>query len=91
LRPGERAAVKLDSFPTRTFHGDVQVVSPVGTAAEDQRLFYVRVLVPNTQGVIRAGMQGRAKVSAGWHAAGYVLLRRPAMWIYSKIWSWFGW
>ncbi|HEY6939350.1 MAG TPA: efflux RND transporter periplasmic adaptor subunit, partial [Terriglobales bacterium] len=74
LRPGERAAVKLDSFPTRTFHGEVQVVSPVGTAAEEQRLFYARVLVPNTQGLIRAGMQGRAKVSAGWHAAGYVLL-----------------
>ncbi|HKC72569.1 MAG TPA: efflux RND transporter periplasmic adaptor subunit [Terriglobales bacterium] len=91
LRPGERAAVKLDSFPTRTFQGQVQVVSPLGTAAEDQRVFYARVLVPNTQGLIRAGMQGRAKISAGWHAAGYVLLRRPAMWTYSKIWSWFGW
>ncbi len=91
LRPGEKAAIKLDSFPTRTFRGEVQVVSPVGTAAEDQRLFYVRVLVPNAQGLIRAGMRGRAKVSAGWHAAGYVLFRRPAMWTYSKIWSWFGW
>jgi len=91
LRPGEHAAVKLDSFPTRTFRGQVQVVSPLGTATEDQRLFYVRVLVPNAEGLIRAGMRGRAKVSAGWHAAGYVLFRRPAMWIYSKVWSWFGW
>jgi RND family efflux transporter MFP subunit len=91
LRPGEHAAVKLDSFPTRTFRGEVRVVSPVGTVAEDQRLFYVRLLVPNAQGLIRAGMRGRAKVSAGWHAAGYVLFRRPAMWTYSKIWSWMGW
>jgi RND family efflux transporter MFP subunit len=91
LRPGQHAAVKLDSFPTRTFRGEVQVLSPVGTAAEDQRLFFARVLVPNSQGLIRAGMRGRAKVSAGWHSAGYVLFRRPAMWIYSKIWSWMGW
>lgn len=91
LRPGEHAAIKLDSFPTRTFRGEVQVVSPVGTSAEDQRVFFARVVVPNAQGLIRAGMRGRAKVSAGRHAAGYVLFRRPAMWTYSKIWSWFGW
>jgi RND family efflux transporter MFP subunit len=91
LRPGEHAAIKLDSFPTRTFQGKVMVVSPVGTAEENQRVFFARVLVPNAQGLIRAGMKGRGKVSAGWHAAGYVLFRRPAMWTYSKIWSWFGW
>ena len=91
LRPGENAVIKLDSFPTRTFRGEVQVVSPVGTPAEDQRVFFARVVVPNAQGLIRAGMRGRGKVSAGWHSAGYVLLRRPAMWAYFKIWSWFGW
>ena len=91
LRPGERAAIKLDSFPTRTFHGELRVVSPVGTAIGDQRMFFARILVPNPRGLIRDGMQGRGKVSVGWHAAGYVLFRRPALWIYSKIWSWFGW
>jgi len=40
---------------------------------------------------MRAGMQGRGKIWAGWRPAGYVLFRRPAMWIYSKLWNWFGW
>jgi hypothetical protein len=36
-------------------------------------------------------MQGQGKVSVGWHAAGYVLFRGSAMWLWDKLWSWFGW
>lgn len=91
LQPGSAAAVKLDSYPTRTFRGEVMVVSPASVVQADQRVFFARVDVPNPDGAIRAGMQGRGKVSAGWHSAGYVLFRRPAMWAWGKLWSWFGW
>jgi len=91
LHPGSRAAVKLDSFPLRTMNGTVTVVSPKNGVEGDQRVFYARVSLPNPDGSIRPGMQGRSKMSVGWHPAGYVLFRRPAMWIYSKLWSWFGW
>jgi transcriptional regulator with GAF, ATPase, and Fis domain/multidrug efflux pump subunit AcrA (membrane-fusion protein) len=91
LQPGRRAAVKLDAFPTRTFPGEVRVVSPISGLENDERVFYARVLVSNPDGLIRAGMHGRGKVMAGWRPAGYVLFRRPAMWVYSKLWSWFGW
>jgi RND family efflux transporter MFP subunit len=91
LAPRQPATVKLDSFPLETFRGQVQVISPVGGVENDERVFFARVLVPNPQGLIRAGMQGRGKVAAGWRPAGYVLFRRPAMWIYSKLWEWLGW
>ncbi|MBV9608646.1 MAG: GAF domain-containing protein [Acidobacteria bacterium] len=87
---GEKAAVKLDGFPTRTFNGTVMVVSPKSGVENDRRVFYARVMVPNEASVIRSGMQGRGKVSIGWHPAGYVLFRGPATWIYSKLWAWFG-
>jgi len=89
-KTGASAGVKLDSFPTRTFRGRVTVVSPKGEAAGDHRVFYARVEVPNPEGVLRTGMHGRGKVSAGWHAAGFVLLRGPALWLWAKLWSWFG-
>jgi hypothetical protein len=57
----------------------------------EERVFYARVTVPNADGPLRPGMQGRGKISAGWRPVGYVLFRRPAMWIYSKLWSWLGW
>ncbi|MGC2323436.1 MAG: efflux RND transporter periplasmic adaptor subunit [Terriglobales bacterium] len=91
LRSGERASLKLDGFPNRTFAGLVRVVSPKSGVEGEERVFFARAEVPNAGEEMRSGMQGRGKVSVGWHAAGYVLFRSPAMWLYSKFWSWFGW
>jgi len=90
LRAGARASVKLNSFPTRIFRGDVIVVSPKGVLQGDSRVFFARVAVPNADGAIRAGMEGRGKVRVGWYPAGYVLFRKPFLWIYSRAWSWLG-
>jgi HlyD family secretion protein len=83
LKAGQRAVVKLNSYPTRTFRGEVAVVSPKGTLLRVGAVFYARVAVPNEQGAIRAGMEGRGKVRVGWSPSGYVLFRRPFLWIYS--------
>jgi RND family efflux transporter MFP subunit len=91
LHPGEKASIKLEGFPTRTFHGVVTVVSPRSQVQGADRFFFARVLVPNADGAIRDGMQGRGKVLTGWSPAGKVLFRRPAIWIWSKLWSWVGW
>jgi RND family efflux transporter MFP subunit len=90
LRAGSQASVKLNSFPTRTFRGDVMVVSPRGILQGDSRVFFARVAVANPDGAIRAGMEGRGKVRVGWYPAGYVLFRKPFLWIYSRAWAWFG-
>jgi RND family efflux transporter MFP subunit len=89
-KAGASASVKLDGFPARTFRGKVTVVSPQSEAQGDSRVFFARVAVANPQNLIRAGMQGRGKVFAGWHPAGFVLLRGPALWLWAKFWSWFG-
>jgi RND family efflux transporter MFP subunit len=91
LRQGAAAAVKLEGYPTHTFRGSVAVISPKSQADKDSRLFYARITIPNSDGRLRPGMQGRAKIGAGWRPVGYALLRRPAMWIYSKLWSLLGW
>jgi RND family efflux transporter MFP subunit len=91
LRKGEASAVKLEAYPTRIFRGAVDVLSPKAQAEKDERFFYARVTIPNSEGRLRPGMQGRAKISTGWAPVGYVLFRRPAIWIYSKLWSLLGW
>lgn len=91
LRTGARGWVKLDGFPASTFRGSVAIISPQSELAGNERSFYARVEVPNPSNVIRAGMTGRAKIAAGWHPVGYVLFRRPAAWLYEKLWSWFAW
>jgi len=91
LKLGDRAAVKLNSYPTRTFRGDVQVISPKADLLHETPVFYARVDVPNAEGAIRAGMEGRGKVRIGWYPAGYVFFRRPVVWLYAKMWNWLGW
>jgi len=91
LRAGESASIKLEGFPTRTFHGEVAVVSPKGQLQGDDRVFFARVTISNPEGLLSTGMQGRGKIFTAWRPAGEVFFRRPAMWLWAKIWSWFGW
>jgi RND family efflux transporter MFP subunit len=91
LRRGEHAFIKLESFPLRTFRGDTTVISPQSQVESEQRVFIARVNVSNLDGVIRPGMQGHGKLSVGWHPAGYVFFRGAAMWLWGKLWLWFGW
>lgn len=91
LRPGEQVSVKLDGFPTRTFRGELTVVSPKSQLQGEEHVFFARVSIPNNEGLIRAGMQGRSKIFTAWRPAGEVFFRRPAMWFWSEIWSWLGW
>jgi RND family efflux transporter MFP subunit len=91
LKYGQKAVLKLNSYPTRTFHGDVLIVSPSAALVNETPVFYARVEVSNADGAIRAGMEGRGKVRTGWYPAAYVFFRRPFLWIYAKAWNWFGW
>jgi len=91
LGPGEPAAIKVEGIPTYVFRGNVSVISPKSQAEGDTRFFYARVDVANPENRLRPGMEGHGKVSVGWRPIGYVLFRGPSLWLYSKLWSWFGW
>lgn len=91
LKTEQTAWVKLNSYPTRTFRGDVEIVSPKAELVHETPIFFARVSIPNADGAIRSGMEGRGKVRVGWYPAGYVFFRRPFLWMYAKIWYWLGW
>lgn len=91
LKVGQTASIKLNSYPTRIFHGEVVVVSPKAEAVREANIFFARVAVANADGMLRSGMEGRGKVKAGWSPSGYVLFRGLFHWVYAKIWYWFGW
>jgi RND family efflux transporter MFP subunit len=91
LRPGQTTAIKLDSYPQRSWHNTVAIVSPEADSGEGERTFAARVTLPNDDAALRAGMTGHAKIFIGFRPAGYVLLRRPALWIWQTLWNWIGW
>ncbi len=91
LKDGQNASVKLNSYPSRTFHGQVVVISQKAERVREAPVFYSRVAIENPDGAIRDGMEGRGKVRVGTYPAGYVFLRHPYIWLCSKLWSWLGW
>ena len=91
VHPGQLAAIKLDSYPRRTWHDHVSNLSPEAQAADGERTFSVEVPIQNSDATLRAGMTGRAKIFIGWRTAGYVLLRGPALWAWQTLWNWIGW
>jgi RND family efflux transporter MFP subunit len=91
VQPGDKAAIKLDSYPQQTWRGEVNIVSPVAQTANDERTFAARVKLENREATLRAGMSGRGKIFIGYRSAGYVLLRKPALWAWQTLWNWIGW
>ncbi|HLY43144.1 MAG TPA: efflux RND transporter periplasmic adaptor subunit [Terracidiphilus sp.] len=91
LRSGMNTSIKLDSYPQRTWHNPVSIISPVAQPANGERTFIVEIPVPNSEAALRAGMTGRAKILVGWKPVGYVLLRKPALWVWQTLWNWIGW
>jgi GAF domain-containing protein len=91
VQAGQQAAIKLNSFPAQTLHGQILSISPEAQPSADGRVFYAHVLVPNGSAELRTGMDGRAKIFAGFRPSGFVLLRAPALWLWKQVWDWIGW
>jgi RND family efflux transporter MFP subunit len=91
LRSGLNSVLKLNSYPTKTFHGKVAVISPKAEIDHEQRVFFARIALDNPNGALRSGMEGLGKITVGWYPAGYVFFRGPVLWAYSHLWAWFGW
>jgi RND family efflux transporter MFP subunit len=86
LRPGEKVRLKLNPFPTRTFQG---VVTRVGAEVRQEgadRFLVAESRIANPDGILKAGMLGKAKiytVTRRWIVA---ILRKPAQYIWAKLW-----
>ena len=81
---------EAEQLSARIFRGQVLLVSQKAESVHEAPVFYARVAISNPDGALRSGMEG-GKVKIGTYPAGYVLLRRPYIWMVSKLWDWMGW
>jgi multidrug efflux pump subunit AcrA (membrane-fusion protein) len=86
LAPGQPAAVKVNPFPSRTFEGRVERVGARIREEGGVRFVVAEVSLANPEGALKTGMVGRAKITVGRHPIAVLLLRRPARWLYSRLW-----
>ncbi|MGH9317373.1 MAG: efflux RND transporter periplasmic adaptor subunit [Thermoanaerobaculia bacterium] len=86
VRPEEPATVKLNPYPTRTFQGSVTRVGAQIREEAKERFVIAEVRIGNADGLLKTGMLGRAKISAGHRQIATLLLRKPARYLYAKLW-----
>jgi len=65
VHPGQDVNVRLDAYPNRTFTGKVAAIFP--SASMTARQFSIRVMVPNPEDMLRAGMYARGVITTAVH------------------------
>ena len=86
VQTGQPVDVKLNPYPTRSFHGQVARVGARIREEAANRFVIAEVDVANGDGALKTGMLGRAKIRAGERRIVTLLLRKPARWLYAKLW-----
>jgi RND family efflux transporter MFP subunit len=94
VRPGRNVRLKLNAFPTKSFEGTIERVGAQARPDSSAQYFIVRAVFANPGGIVRDGMVGRARIRAGggwfesgWYPVGYVLLRTPVRWLWTRTWT----
>lgn len=88
VQDGDRVRVRVPAHPGVTFEGRVVAIAPRAevAAGEIEPTYAVRAYLDNGLGLLRPGMDARAKVLARSRPIGAVLLRRPARWFSLNSW-----
>ena len=86
LKTGEPVALKLNTYPTRTFRGSVSRVGSFVREEGKERFVIAEVRVENPDGLLKTGMLGAAKISDGRHSILKAIFRKPSRWLWNKLW-----
>jgi len=86
LRPGQKVALKLNPYPTRTFPGEVTRVGAEIRQEADERFVVAESRVEDPERLLKPGMLGRGKVSVGPRSLATAIFRKPLRYIWLKLW-----
>jgi GAF domain-containing protein len=87
VRLGQRVRLKVPARPDYTFVGTVTEVSPYADpAVPGDPTFVVRADIDNTRGLLKPGMDARAKIVGSRLPLGYLLARPFIRWIQMRFW-----
>jgi multidrug resistance efflux pump len=73
---GQKVWFRLESLPRASFHGVLTRVHPRSEERESENVFVGEVRIESDNKLLRPGMRGRAKISAGRRSLFWVLFHR---------------
>ena len=87
IRTDQPIHVRLDALPGEVFQATVDAIQPRSEIRDERNAFIAEGRLDNTDGRLRPGMKGRAKVVAPRRMLGWVLFHRPIEY-FMKMLSW---
>jgi RND family efflux transporter MFP subunit len=82
----EDVSLKLNPFPTRTFRGVLKRPGSHVRDDEKERFVVAEVQVENAAGLLKTGMQGKAKISTVRVPIAVAIFRKPARYLWNRLW-----
>jgi len=86
IRAEEAVTLKLNPFPTRIFRGVLKRPGTHVREDEKDRFVVAEVQVESPPGLLKTGMQGKAKVSTVRVPIAVAIFRKPARYLWNKLW-----
>jgi GAF domain-containing protein len=83
---GDRVRLRVSAHPARRFQGTVSAIAPLALPGAEGPVFTVRARVDNAEGMLRPGMEARARVLTQPQPLGELIFRRPWRWLRMHIW-----
>ncbi len=82
------ASLKPWAYPGSSFEGHVRAIAPAAEQGAYGKVVRVQVVLAETDGRLKTGMTGNAKIDAGWSLTGLVFTRAIARFLFVELWSW---
>ena len=86
IQAGQEGEFSLQARPEETIAFTVERVRPQAEIRDEQNTFVVEAAIENTEGWLRPGMQGTAKIGISKEPLGWVLTYRIVDWFRMKFW-----
>ncbi len=77
-------AVRLQSRSGSVVEATIDEIYPVSEVKDGGNVFVCLASIDNTEGDLRPGMRGRARISSDWKSLGWVLFHKPWEWMRLK-------
>jgi biotin carboxyl carrier protein len=75
------ASVRLDAYPGRTWNATIAKIHPRSEIRDARNVFVAELNIENPDGLLRPGMNGRAKITGPRRALAWNLFHKPIDWL----------
>jgi membrane fusion protein (multidrug efflux system) len=89
VSPGQEVRLKVEARPEKTFVARVTEIAPQAERPEEdatEPTFVVRARIDNEEGLLRPGMQARAKIVGDRRPLGWIVIRPLVEWMQLRFW-----